>query len=109
MAPSAHGGILCLLLVPMLVRAQLCEFTCPNGTPLAPRMDFAPSTNGCGVSGLKIKSAFDFTECCNEHDLVRGPWARMAATVAAGDGRASSRADGPLAVLPAVWSLVRDV
>eukprot|EP01120_Amphizonella_sp_Union-15-10_P008298 TRINITY_DN2966_c0_g1_i1.p1 TRINITY_DN2966_c0_g1~~TRINITY_DN2966_c0_g1_i1.p1 ORF type:complete len:147 (-),score=11.30 TRINITY_DN2966_c0_g1_i1:6-446(-) len=46
-----------------------CSFTCPSGHKLIPKPNHKPSFNGCGITGMLVKSDFDFTNCCNEHDL----------------------------------------
>mmetsp|Transcript_9747 Transcript_9747/g.27381 ORF Transcript_9747/g.27381 Transcript_9747/m.27381 type:complete len:206 (-) Transcript_9747:177-794(-) len=45
-----------------------CEFECPSGKAIQ-KKDHVPEANGCGASFLRVKGTYDFTECCNEHDI----------------------------------------
>eukprot|EP00128_Syssomonas_multiformis_P015774 Colp12_sorted_trinity150504_noHs@2531 len=46
-----------------------CEFTCPAGEKAVNNPDHVQTTNGCGVAGLTIENVFNFTPCCDEHDI----------------------------------------
>lgn len=68
--PDFAAALLLMLLVPT-ISGQGCSWKCPNGRQAEHRAGYKPSSNGCGIDGLRISSQFDFTECCDKHDFVR--------------------------------------
>eukprot|EP01088_Endostelium_zonatum_P002224 TRINITY_DN12727_c0_g1_i1.p1 TRINITY_DN12727_c0_g1~~TRINITY_DN12727_c0_g1_i1.p1 ORF type:complete len:156 (+),score=26.64 TRINITY_DN12727_c0_g1_i1:23-469(+) len=62
--------VLLVVLVSVVNSQQNCKFTCPSGKTKVPNPDHVPTSNGCGAGGLLVSAGkYDFTDCCNEHDI----------------------------------------
>ena len=58
-----------LLLFIVIAATHACKFKCKNGGRAFPKKGHKPVANGCGTGGLTVVSDYDFTPCCNEHDV----------------------------------------
>jgi len=46
-----------------------CDFVCPTGFKKEPNTAHKPRTNGCGTDFLRVSDQFNFTPCCDQHDI----------------------------------------
>jgi len=46
-----------------------CDLKCPVGYEKAVNPAHQPRTNGCGTDFLRVTDEFNFTPCCDKHDI----------------------------------------
>jgi secretory phospholipase A2 len=54
-------------------RGSMDVFTCPTSNLIPkPRPGYKATSNGCGPEGMTLQSEFEFTPCCDVHDICYG-------------------------------------